>query len=141
MNTSHRAQLGCWAEQHSLQLLKAQGFDEVAQNYHSRYGEIDLIVRSTNTLVFAEVKARSVRAILPAHAVVSLSKQKKMAKTALFFLQNYPEYADYYCRFDVISFDFLQVFDNTVDIDFAKMNYELQWIENAFTFQEDLINL
>lgn len=141
MSTSHRAQLGHWAEQQALTLLKAQGFHEVAQNFHSRYGEIDLIVRNADTLIFVEVKARSAQAIAPAHAVISLSKQKKMAKTALFFLQASPEYLDYFCRFDVLSFDFLQVFNKTAEIDFAKMNYELQWIENAFTFQEDLINL
>ena len=141
MTQSHRAKLGQWAEAQALALLQQHGFCLLAQNFHSRYGEIDLIVQQQRELVFVEVKARAVRQLAPAHAVISASKQRKIAQTALFFLQSQPAYAECYCRFDVISFDFLEQFHPVHRQDFAQLNYQWQWIENAFTFQEDLINL
>ncbi|MCW1260507.1 YraN family protein, partial [Acinetobacter baumannii] len=51
-------QLGQWAEQTALKLLKEQNYEWVASNYHSRRGEVDLIVKRGNELIFVEVKAR-----------------------------------------------------------------------------------
>jgi putative endonuclease len=141
MSGQHSKPLGAWAEQQACIFLQQQHFQLLARNFHSRYGEIDLIVRNDTTLVFVEVKARSARAIAPAHAVISVSKQRKMSQTALYFLQCYPEYSNDFCRFDVISFDFLHTFPKTAVLDFNKLQFELQWIENAFTFDEELINL
>ena len=49
------------------------------------------------------------------------------------FLQRYPSYQDFYCRFDVICFDFPQKIAKTVQPDFSKLQYDQQWIEHAFT--------
>lgn len=137
----HRAELGQWAEQQALNFLLQHGYNKIVQNFHSRYGEIDIIAKKYDQLLFIEVKARAVNAIAPAHAVVSILKQRKISQTALYFLQLHPEYAECYCRFDVLSFDFKRKFSQSEKIDFQDLNYELQWIENAFTFQEGLINL
>ena len=51
--------LGQWAEQQALTVLEEQGYVHVRSNYHSRFGEIDLIVQKGQELVFVEVKARS----------------------------------------------------------------------------------
>jgi putative endonuclease len=137
----HRAILGQWAEERAKQFLEQQGFFFITKNYHSRYGEIDLIMSSADNLIFVEVKARAVNAIASAQAVVSRAKQIKFAKTALYFLQNQQEFNSYFCRFDVISIDFKENFLNKKTSDFAGLAYDLQWIENAFTFDEELINL
>ncbi|EKF47893.1 UPF0102 protein [Acinetobacter nosocomialis] len=126
-------QLGQWAEQTALKLLKEQNYEWVASNYHSRRGEVDLIVKRGNELIFVEVKARGQGNYGQACEMVTLSKQKKIIKTAMRFLQRYPSYQDFYCRFDVICFDFPQKIAKTVQQDFSKFHYDLQWIENAFT--------
>lgn len=125
--------LGQWAEQQALTLLQAQGFQLVVANYHCRYGEIDLIVQQAQELVFVEVKARSVTQYTQSFESISLSKQRKMMKSALCFLHAHPELQTFYCRFDVICFDFPQKIAKTVQQDFSKFHYDLQWIENAFT--------
>ena len=126
-------QLGKWAEQMALNLLQKQNYVWVTSNYHSRLGEVDLIVKRGQELVFVEVKARTIGNYGQACEMVTRTKQKKIIKTAMRFLQRYPSYQDFYCRFDVICFDFPQKIAKTVQQDFSNFHYDLQWIENAFT--------
>lgn len=140
MNTT-RAALGIWGEQQACEWLQRHGFQIVTRNYHSRYGEIDLIAQKQQELIFVEVKARASTQYASAVESISLSKQRKMMKTALCFVQNAPHFQDFYCRFDVICFDFKQTFAKRPQHDFSNYPYDLQWIENAFTFDQELINL
>ena len=82
--------LGRWAEQKARELLELENYQYVNQNYHSRYGEIDLIVRSCKELVFVEVKARSLGSYAGACEVITRAQQRKIIKTAQFFLQKHP---------------------------------------------------
>ena len=125
--------LGQWAEQQALKRLQAQGFTLIVANYHCRYGEIDLIVQKDQELIFVEVKARSVTQYAQSCETISLSKQKKIMKSALCFLNAEPQFQEFYCRFDVICFDFPQKIAKTVQPDFSKLQYDQQWIEHAFT--------
>ena len=133
--------LGHWAEQQALKLLQAQGFTLIVANYHCRYGEIDLIVQKDQELIFVEVKARSVTQYAQSCETISSSKQKKIMKSALCFLNAEPQFQEFYCRFDVICFDFSQQFAKKIQQDFSKLPYDQQWIENAFTFDQEFINL
>jgi putative endonuclease len=133
--------LGNWAEQRALDILRQHGYVEVTKNFHSRYGEIDVIVADAESLIFVEVKARAYRAQVSAVESIGIAKQKKLMKTALVFLQKFPQYHQFYCRFDVMGFDFQEQFSkNSVDL-LTNAHYELQWIENAFTFDVEFINL
>ena len=125
--------LGQWAEQTALLFLQSQQYQYVNKNYHSRFGEIDLIVKRDNELVFVEVKARSAGSYAEACEVISYSQQRKIIKTAQFFLQTYPNYYNFDCRFDVICFDFPQKLAKTVQPDFSKLQYDQRWIKHAFT--------
>ena len=125
--------LGQWAEQTALLFLQSQQYQYVNKNYHSRFGEIDLIVKRDNELVFVEVKTRSAGSYAEACEVISYSQQRKIIKTAQFFLQRYPNYYNFDCRFDVICFDFPQKLAKTVQPDFSKLQYDQQWIKHAFT--------
>ncbi len=49
---------GAQAEQRAAQYLQRQGLKPVAQNYRSRFGEIDLVMQDGATLVFIEVRLR-----------------------------------------------------------------------------------
>ena len=129
----HKHLLGQWAEQTALLFLQSQQYQYVNKNYHSRFGEIDLIVKRDNELVFVEVKARSAGSYAEACEVISYSQQRKIIKTAQFFLQRYPTYYNFDCRFDVICFDFPQKLAKTVQPDFSKLQYDQQWIKHAFT--------
>ncbi len=133
--------LGQWAEAEALKISLAAGYALVHANYHSRYGEIDLIVQKDLDLVFIEVKARSQTRYAQASETVSRSKQRKLMQTALIFLQQAPQYSACYCRFDVICFDFYQHFAKSIQYDFSKCPYDQQWIENAFTFEQEFITL
>lgn len=133
--------LGEWAEHEASQLAVQAGYCIMHANYHSRYGEIDLIACKGSELIFIEVKARATTRYAQAAETVSIHKQRKMMKTAVIYLQQHPELQSYYCRFDVICFDFYQHFAKTIQYDFSKCTYDLQWIENAFTFDQEFINL
>ncbi|MDY6457081.1 YraN family protein [Acinetobacter sp. ANC 7201] len=136
-----KTKLGDWAEQQAAVFLQSHGFQILHQNYHSKFGEIDLIAKNAQDLVFVEVKARSKTQYGQSSEVVSITKQQKIIKTALTYLSKYPEMNDLYCRFDVICFDFQQQFAKTVQHDFSQFLYDLNWIENAFTFDPEFINL
>lgn len=133
--------LGQWAEQEAVKLLLQHGYEIVKLNYFSRFGEIDIIAQSKQELIFVEVKARTSTQMGHAFETVNQSKQQKMIKTAFKFLQEYPQYEQYYCRFDVIGFDLHHKIAKNVQQDLSKISYDQSWIENAFTLDADLINL
>ena len=85
------------------------------QNYHSRFGEIDLIMRHQNTLVFIEVRQRSSNRFGGALASVDQRKQQKIILTAQHYLSTHP--GDSPCRFDVIALD---------------KDHQIQWVKDAF---------
>ncbi len=98
-------QIGAWGEQYAARYLQEQGYEIIERNYrYGRSGEIDIVARDGDTLVFVEVKTRrSHRFGLPEEAV-TLAKQNQLRKLAVAFLTEYG-IEDAPCRFDVISID------------------------------------
>lgn len=81
--------------------LQRQGYRIIAERYRWRGGEIDLIARDGNTLVFIEVKSRSSHSHgLPEEAVTP-QKQRKLILTAKRYLSEYPSNLE--MRFDVVA--------------------------------------
>jgi len=114
---------GPFGEEYAAEYLKKNGFRILARNYHSRFGEIDIIAENGQYIVFAEVKTRKKDALVaPAEAVTS-AKQKKIAKTALIYLQNNPTQLQ--PRFDVIGIV-------TAEQDHTVQSFD--HIEDAFSF-------
>lgn len=96
-------QHGQQAEERARRYLRKQGLKLVTQNYRSPYGEIDLIMRERETLVFIEVRYRRHKAFgLPAETV-DWRKQRKLRATAEHYLQNNRKSGDRPCRFDVMT--------------------------------------
>ncbi len=94
---------GLAAEKLAATFLANQGLNLVAQNYHCRFGEIDLIMRDANTLVFIEVRLRSNKQFGSAAASITPQKQQKLMLTAQHYLQQNPQKNA--CRFDVLLMD------------------------------------
>ncbi|WP_445116206.1 YraN family protein [Acinetobacter sp. WZC-1] len=137
------SRMGQWAEQQAAQLLQQAGFTVIDQNFHSHYGEIDIIAcdHQNSELIFTEVKARSATRHGSAIETITAAKQRKIIRTALSFVEKNPDFHDLYYRFDIICFDFHREFAKNVQHDFSKYPYDQQWIENAFTLDAELFNL
>jgi putative endonuclease len=95
--------IGTIWEDAALAHLRKAGLELVARNFHCRYGEIDLVLRDRDMLVFAEVRYRHDTAQGGGTVSVGAAKQRKLVQTAQIFLQKYPQFAALPCRFDVIG--------------------------------------
>ena len=110
---------GAEAEFYARKYLVSHGLIWLASNYRCRLGEIDLIMKTCEgELVFVEVRRRSSATFGGALASVTPSKQKKLLKTAAFYLMKYPNQGQHGVRFDVLAFDGKPA--------------RLAWIKNAF---------
>ena len=83
--------------------LIKKGYAIVERNYHSRWGEIDIIAEQAPYIVFAEVKTRRKNGRYSPEETVTIAKQQKIIRTALWYLSEHLEYEDFQVRFDVIS--------------------------------------
>lgn len=108
---------GSQTELNAQRYLEQHGLTTLANNYRSRWGEIDLVMLDQKTLVFVEVRYRHGEDYGGAVASIDKYKQQRIKKTALCYVQQY-KYRDASMRFDVI----------------AANNTELNWIPNAFIF-------
>jgi len=89
------------AENRACVILRAAGYRIVARNWRSRFGEIDIIARDGDTLVFVEVRARSHSGFGGAAASVDVAKQRRISRTAALFLQETS--CELPARFDVVA--------------------------------------
>lgn len=74
-------------EDAALDMFLQNGFELVARNYQTRYGEIDLIVKNSQYIIFAEVKTRTKASRYKGYSAVTYQKKQKIIKTALLFLK------------------------------------------------------
>ena len=85
----------------ALQHLRARGYEIVATNWRTRYGEIDIVARDRDTVVIVEVRSRSGAGFgTPAESVDS-RKQRRLVRMAESYLQQHAPRA--MARIDVIS--------------------------------------
>ena len=103
MNRAIRAIWGRWlgdrGEREAARFLRLAGLRVLVRSYRTEQGEVDLIARDRDTLVFVEVKSRSRGE--PAEAV-TLEKQRRLTMAALHFLKRH-NLLDQRCRFDVVA--------------------------------------
>ncbi len=91
--------LGDRGEREAARYLRRQGFRILVQGYRTPRGEVDLIARDGDTLVFVEVKTR--RQGEPAEAVTP-EKQRRLTLAALQFLKRHNLF-EQRSRFDVVA--------------------------------------
>jgi len=92
---------GKWGEEVACEYLKTKGYTIVATGFRSRFGEIDIIAKSKECLVFTEVKTRKNSGFAYAREYVGRDKQRKLISTANYWLMKRPTKLQ--PRFDVIE--------------------------------------
>lgn len=100
-----RRSRGAAVEAAALAYLKKAGLADVAANANYRGGELDLVMRDKDTLVFVEVRYRRDPRFGGGAASVDVVKRRKLIHAAQMFLLAHREYANAPCRFDVIEAD------------------------------------
>lgn len=113
-------ELAQFGEDIAAKYLKHNDYEILTRNYHSVFGEVDIICKKKGQLIFLEVKTRRSKKFGEALAAITESKRKKIVKTAYDFVSrrelNLP------MRFDVITIEYVSK-DN---------NYTFNYIKNAF---------
>ena len=92
---------GSWGESVAANYQRKKHYQIVAAGYHSRFGEIDLIVQNRKYLVFVEVKQRKSAKFAQAREFVDSRKQDRLRMTASIYLSEHP--TNLQPRFDVIE--------------------------------------
>ncbi len=100
-----RQSLGKLGEELACAELQRRGYAILARRYRSRFGEIDIIARDGDTVVFVEVKARAGEEFGGAAAAVTRWKQRRITQMAVDFLAR-QRLSESPCRFDVVAIDF-----------------------------------
>lgn len=109
---------GAQAEQSAARFLQQQGLRLVQANYRCRFGEIDLILKDGDTLVFAEVRMRSNKDFGGAAASIDARKQGKLILTAQHYLASLSSAPP--CRFDAVL------------MATPEGGNSIEWVKNAF---------
>jgi putative endonuclease len=98
---------GAAAEALAASFLTAQGLAIVGRNYRCRGGEIDLIARDGDTLVFVEVRLRRNCAFGGAAESITAAKRRRLRLAAGHYLAGLPREPP--CRFDAILLETLAI--------------------------------
>jgi putative endonuclease len=99
--TRERLELGKEGEDLALKKVEGLGYKCVARNYRCALGELDLVARDGETLVFIEIKTRKGKSLDYAKEAVHARKQRQMSKVALAYMKK-NGCEDAKARFDVV---------------------------------------
>jgi putative endonuclease len=102
--TKARQTFGRLAEDMAAKALRRRGYRILERNYRNPLGEIDIIARDGDALVFVEVKARRSLRFGRAKAAVNALKQKQIARVAIWYLK-VTDQMGAKARFDVVAID------------------------------------
>lgn len=99
----NKRSVGTAYEQQAAAYLKEQGYEIVECNYRCRIGEIDIIAREENYLVFVEVKYRTDAGSGSPKEAVNYKKQRIISKVADYYCMTHGCNMITPCRFDVVA--------------------------------------
>lgn len=122
MGEKNKREIGSKYEQKAVSFLEQKGYLVLETNYRNRYGEIDIIASKDGFFVFVEVKYRSSSQYGDPLEAVDGWKQKRICRSALYYLLKQAGGLDIPCRFDVIA-----IYGN---------RQQIRHIENAFEYKE-----
>jgi|SRR5437867_1580911 len=117
-----RQVLGKLGEDLACHELRRRGYAILARRYRRRGGELDIIARDGQTVVFVEVKTREGCEFGAGGESVTALKRRRMANIALDYLSR-NRLTESPCRFDVVSIDMsdggprIELYQNAFDVD------------------------
>jgi len=117
--TRERLELGVFGEDLAFKKIKRLGYKKILRNYRCPLGEVDLIAKDGDTLVFIEIKTRKGRPIGYAKEAVNARKKRQLSKVALAYMKS-NNCCDIKARFDVVA------------ISLGRGEPEIEVIKNAF---------
>ena len=121
--TRERLELGRRGEELALNKIKRLGYTCIARNYRCALGEVDLIAKDGDTLVFIETKTRKGASLAYAKEAIDARKRRQLSKVALAFMK-----ANNCCevksRFDVVA---VSLQGNQERIEVIKNAFELAY--------------
>jgi len=100
--TKERIALGKFGEELALRRIKHLGYTKIVRNFRCPLGEVDIIARDGDTLVFLEIKTRRGRPIDYAKEAVNAKKKRQISKVALAYMKS-TNCSNVRARFDVVA--------------------------------------
>lgn len=98
----HRQHIGKIGEATACDYLLTQGYSLIQQNYHSKWGELDIICQKDKTIIFVEVKTKVGTLKGKPYEAITASKLSHLKRPIQYFLLDI-KYKDFKYRLDVIS--------------------------------------
>jgi putative endonuclease len=118
-----KKELGKRGEDLAFRFLKKKGYRIIETNYVCKMGEMDLIAKEKDTLVFIEVKTRTSTMFGPPQLAVNSSKQRQLSKVALYYLKE-KRLEDVKARFDVVA---ILLGQKGEEIELIRDAFDLNW--------------
>lgn len=115
-------ELGRRGEEAAFQFLRKKGYRIIEKNYVCKMGEMDIIAKEKDTLVFIEVKTRTSSLFGPPQLAVNFSKQRQLSKVALNYLKE-KRLGDVKARFDVVAI----LLDQKEEVELIQNAFDLNW--------------
>jgi putative endonuclease len=100
---SRRRALGRAGEDAAAGFLRERGYRVVARNYHTTFGEIDVVAEKDGALVFAEVKTARAGSTVDPRAALTSRKMARLYRAAMGFLERERPGEDVDVRFDFLA--------------------------------------
>jgi putative endonuclease len=121
--TKERLELGRLGEELALKKIKRLGYKNIIRNYRCPLGEVDLIAKDGDTLVFIEIKTRKGSTTDYAKEAVNKRKKRQISKVALAYMKAMDCF-DTKARFDVVA---ICMGRGKPEIDVVKNAFELNY--------------
>jgi putative endonuclease len=121
--TKARIALGSYGEDLASKRLQDCGYRIVTTNYRCPFGEIDIIARDDDVLVFVEIKTRKNRSLRAVREVVNKRKQRQISKAALAYMKSNNLW-ETKARFDVVA---IRLLGEKREVDVIKNAFELAY--------------
>lgn len=118
--------IGRMGEERAQKYLIKNSYEILDTNYHSRWGEIDIVAKKCGTLAFVEVKTRAKGSMVKPVEAVNKTKVKRLIRTAYAYI--YDKNVQLQPRFDICEVEYSPV-DNSVKV--------INYIKNAFILEDE----
>ncbi|RJP84766.1 MAG: YraN family protein [Desulfobacteraceae bacterium] len=114
---------GRFGEDLATRSLVKKGYQIICRNYRTQFGEIDIVAKDADTIVFIEVKSRRTPTFGHPKYAVTGDKQERISKAALYYLKMTNQ-SQVRARFDVVT---ISEHNQQTDVEIIKNAFELAY--------------